>query len=112
MAGVRRDIAEVEQIALVDGGIELRLALHVGEVARPAHEMRDRARWPIAIEHFEPETLRRELALRGRERNRGLPCQKTARRLVAVDPGADEVVVSEIAHVDDELLNYGRRIDK
>src|SRR4051794_14180552 len=55
MAGSRRNVAEPEKLALVDRRIELGLAPHIGEVARPAHEMRDRARRPVAIEHLEAE---------------------------------------------------------
>ena len=78
MAGAIGDIAEPEQVAFVDVGIVLGLALDIGEVARPAHEMRDRAHRPVAIEHLEAKPARREIALHGGERRRG--CAATSRQ--------------------------------
>src|SRR5262249_60620748 len=43
MAGAFRNIAFLEEVALVDVGIEFVLSLHVVDPLRPAHEMCDRA---------------------------------------------------------------------
>ncbi len=112
MSGARRDVAELEQVALVDIGIELGLALHVVDPLRPAHEMGDRAHRPVAVEHLEPHAVRREAALDRGERIGGLRGQQATRPLVAVDALADEIVVAEIAHLDDETLDHGGGIDE
>ena len=61
MAGTRRNIAVAEQRALVDVGIELGLRRRIVEIVRPAHEIRHRARRPIAVEHLDHETVVRDV---------------------------------------------------
>src|SRR5215470_17714036 len=112
MAGALGDVAELEQMALVDGGIVLGLALHVGDIARPAHEMRDRPGWPVAVEHLEAEIACGKLPLHSGEGRCSLPRQQTSRLFVAVDPPADEIFVAEITHVDDEPIDRARGIDE
>ncbi len=112
MAGAGGEVAQPEQVALVEVGIELGLAFLVVNVLRPAHEMGDRARRPVAIEHLEAEPAGREVALDRGQRVRRRRRQQAARTLVAVDPGTDEVVVAEIAHVDDQPVHHGGGIDE
>jgi len=97
MAGLRRDVAEPKQLALVERRIELGLAPDIAEVARPAQEMRDRPRRPIAVEHLEAETAPGEIMLHLRERAGGLRGQQAHRPLIAVDAAADEIVLARIA---------------
>jgi hypothetical protein len=80
--------------------------------SRPAHEVRDRARRPVAVEHLEAETLRREIGLYAHQRLRRRPRQQAARGLVAVDARADEIIVAEVAHVDDQPRDHAGGVDK
>jgi hypothetical protein len=112
MAGAVRDIAEPEQVALVDVGIEIGLALHVLDVARPAHEVRHRALRPVAVEHLDGQPARFEIGDHQRQRRGGRPRQVTQRLLVAVDLGADEVVRGGIARIDKNAGRGGCGVDK
>ena len=112
MAGPARDIAVLEQVAPVHARIELGLGFDVGEIVRPAHEMRDRPRRPVTIEDLEPKPARREVAFDPGKRNSRLARQEAARRLIAVDPGADEIMGAEIAHLDGEPRHRGCGIDE
>src|SRR5262245_15814400 len=97
MAGAIGDIALLEQVALVHVGIEFALALHIVDSLRPAHELRDRALRPVAIEYFEAKAARRQIALDRGQRVGGRSRQQTTRMLVAVDSFTHEVVAAEIA---------------
>ena len=112
MAGPRGDIAVAKQRPLVDVGIKLRLAGGVVEIARPAHEIRYRARRAIAVERLDDEAIGRDV-LRdpGKGRGGGLR-QQAARRFVAVDRPADEIVRTGIAHLDDQPRHDGRGVDE
>src|SRR5262245_3940065 len=112
MTGALGDIAELEQVALVDLGIEFGLAPRVAEVARPAHEMGNRTDRPITVEHLEAEITAGEVALDTGERIGGAPRQQAAWLLVTRNPVADEIVGPEIAHVDHESRNHGGSIDE
>jgi hypothetical protein len=102
MAGPARNIAISEQVAFVQTGIELGFVFDVGEVVCPAHEMRDRLCRPVAVEDLETKPARCEIAFdRGKCDSRRAR-QEASRRLIAVDPGADEIVAAEIAHLDHE----------
>ena len=112
MAGMRGDIAVAEQRALVDVRIELGFHLLVFEVARPAHEIRNGARRPVAVEDFGHQTLRLDI---GRDRGQsvgGGARQQTMRRLVTIDRPADEIMRARITHLDDQPGHDGRRIDE
>jgi len=63
MTGAVGNIAFLEQLALVHVGVEVAFALDVVDPLRPAHELRDRALRPVAIEDFEAESARRQIAL-------------------------------------------------
>jgi hypothetical protein len=63
MAGAFRDIAFLEQVALVDVRIEFALAVHVVDPLRPAHEMRHRALRAVAVKHLQPQSARRQVTL-------------------------------------------------
>src|SRR5262249_59859773 len=73
MARTLGNVALLEQVALVDVGIELGLAAHVGNVARPAYEMFDRAGRTIAVEYLEDLP-----AAAGVARNRGEHARRPA----------------------------------
>src|SRR5262245_26170887 len=111
MAGAIGDIAVLEQVALVHIGVEFALALHIVDSLRPAHELRDRALRPVAIEYFEAKPLRRQIALDRGQRVGRRSRQEAARTLVAVDSFTHEVVAAEIAHVDEEPIHHGGGID-
>src|SRR5262249_21966427 len=112
VAGALGDVAQAEQIALVDIGIVLGPALRIGKVTRPAHEMRDRPGRPVAIEHLEAETTCSNLPLHPGECRRRLPRHETPRLFVAVDPPSDEIIDAEITHVDDKPVDHARGIDE
>src|SRR3982074_2268744 len=112
MAGMRRDVAEPKQLALVERRIELGLAPAVAETARPAQEMRDRPRRPIAVEHLEAEAAPGEIMLHLRERADGRRGQQADRPLVAVDAAADEIALARIAHLDREPRHLRGRVDE
>src|SRR5215208_6647748 len=112
MAGAPSDVTESEEIALVDLGIEVALTFHIGQVVRPAYEIGYSTRGSVAIEHFEAETARGEIALDRSKRACRFPRQQAARVLVSVDPGANEIISAEIAHVDYEAFDNGRSIDE
>ena len=84
---------------LSTSGIKLGFARGVVEVARPAHEIRNRARRAIAVEHLDDEAVGRDgpSATSARALAAAL-CEQTARRFVAIDRPADKVVRSGIAH--------------
>src|SRR4030088_1889212 len=112
MVGLRRDVAEPKQLALVERRIELGLAPDIAEVARPAQEMRDRPRRPIAVEHLEAETALGEIMLHLRERAGGLRGQQADRPLIAVDADADEIALARIAHLDRQPQYLRGRVDE
>ena len=112
MARTRRDIAVAEQHALIDLGIKFALADRVVEIVRPAHEIGDGARRPIAIERLEHETLRGEVAGHLRQRFGGGLGQEATRRFIAVDRPADEIVRAGIARVHDQPGHDGGGIDE
>src|SRR5262249_54358477 len=86
MAGALGNIALLEQVALVRVRVEFTLALDVVDPLRPAHELRDRALRPVAIEHFEAKSARRQIAL-----DRGPP------RDALVSPAADATISRIVA---------------
>src|SRR5712671_1929097 len=112
MAGLRRDVAEPKQLALVERRIELGLAPDIAEVARPAQEMRDRPRRPIAVEHLEAEAAPGEIMLHLRERAGRRRGQQAHRPLIAVDAAADEIVLARIAHLDRQPRHLRGRVDE
>jgi hypothetical protein len=74
--------------------------------------MGDCALRPVAIEDFEAESLPGEAALDRGEAGGCLDRQQAARPLVAFDLLTDEIVRSEIAHVDDEPIDHGGGIEE
>src|SRR5271169_3800668 len=84
----------------------------VSRIAGPAHEIGNRARWPIAIEHLDYQAASREIA-----RNFGqCVCsglgEQTTRRAVIVDRPTDKIVRACIADVGDQAWNDSFRIDE
>src|SRR3981189_1378244 len=112
MAGMRRDVAEPKQRALVERRIELGLAPDVAEIARPAQEMRDRPRRPIAVEHLEAEAAPGEIMLHLRERADGRRGQQADRPLVAVDAAADQIALRPTAPLDRQPRHLRGRVDE
>src|SRR5580704_14940518 len=112
MAGLRGDIAVAKQGALVDVGIEFGLAGGVLEVARPAHEIRHRARRAVAIECLDMQAAGAEIARHLGQRRGGGLAEQTVWRFVAIDRPADKVMRTGIAHFDDQSRHDGRSIDE
>src|ERR1700681_1969113 len=112
MAGLRGDIAVTKQRALVDVGIKFRLARGVVEVARPAHEIRNCARRAIAVEHLDDEAIGRDVLRDPGKGCGGGPRKQAARRFVAVNRPADEIVRTGITHLDDQPRHDGGGIDE
>ena len=112
MRGAFGDVTLLEQVALGDVGIEFRLALDIVDPLRPAQEMRHRALRPVAVEHFQTKSARGEITRNRDERVCRRGRQQAARTLVAVDSRPHEIVIAEIAHVDDEALDHRGGIDE
>jgi len=103
MAGNRRDV-NAKQLRLVEVRIMRSLGALVGEVIRPAHEMRHRACRPVAVEHAQAQMAFAQRGVHPRQCLGGFALQPAARRLVAVDRRTDEVVAARIG---DRLRDVG-----
>lgn len=112
MAGARGNVAVAKQVALVHLGIVLRLARNVGEVARPAHEMRDGAYGTVAVERLQAEADERELSLHIGERGGSVAREQAERRLIAFDAAADEIAAAVVADLELESRYRLRRVDE
>src|SRR5262249_27988152 len=88
------------------------LVLQVVDPLRPAHEVGDCALRPVAIEYFQAKSVRGQVALDRGERVYRRHGQQAARTLIAVDALPDEIVVAEIAHVDDQAVDDRGGIDE
>ena len=112
MAGALGDVASLEQVVLVDVGIEFLLVRGVGEILRPAHEVRDSARRPVAIEDLKNKLVGREFARDFRERVGRRFGEQAERLFVAVNRAANEIVRAGIAHLDHECRHFSGRVHK
>src|SRR5581483_5744598 len=105
------DIA-VEERGFADFRIEDRFLSYVPAVGAPAQKMRDRPCWPVAVENFEPQSLRRHVAGDLRKRRCRLATQQTTRPFVTVDRPANDVIAAGVAHVDDKARHKSGGVDE
>src|SRR5580698_10164860 len=102
MPGSRGDIAIAKQSAFVDVGLKLGFTGSVADIARPAHEIRHRARRSIAIEYLDAQTAWRKIARHLGKRRGGRLREQAAWCLIALDRPADKIARAGIAHIDDK----------
>ena len=96
VAGDRGDVVAAQR-RLVQPRVVGRLGAAVGGVVQPAHEVGDGARRAVAVENAQPQVLRAQFAFHARQRFGGFALEPAARRFVAIDRRADEVVAAEVA---------------
>ena len=102
VAGLGRDVALLEHPALAHARVELGLHRLVREVLAPLDEGVDRALRPVAVVDLERVALRPHDLLHAREPLGRLRREQAHVLAVAGDPPAHEVVVRQVAHLDDD----------
>ena len=106
------DVAVAEDVLLGHVGVEVLLHLLVVEVGGPAEEMVDGALGAVGVEDFEEIAFGAEVVGDTREGLGGLTGADGNGALVAVDAGADEIEVGEIADVEEDVGDDVGEIDK
>ena len=92
MTGARGDVTITKQVPLIDIGVEFGLACNIGKIAGPSDKVCNRAGRSVAVEHFQRQSPRREIAYDISQRRCGLRGQQANGSLVAIDRAADKVV--------------------
>src|SRR5262249_46009589 len=93
------DVAEREQIALVQGGIEAPGGFAVAAVMRPCFHCAYGARRAIAIVDFQPKLIARQLCLHGFQRFGCFTAQYAFTRAVTGQGAPREIVVRRVTDV-------------
>src|ERR1700745_338856 len=96
MTRARCYIAVPKQRALIDVGIKLGFGRLVSRIARPADEIGNGARRPIAIKHLDDKAASRDVTRDLGQGVCGRLSEQTTRRAVTVDRPTDEIVRARI----------------
>ena len=106
------DIAEAEEVFLVDLRIEIGTHQRVVEVFAPADEMVDGTLGTVGVIDFDAVPLLDELVADSLQAVGGFLCHQGRGLLVTVNPGADEVVGTEITYLQNGIRHHVGDIHK
>ena len=112
VGGLFCDITALEQLLLLQLGVEIRLHADILILDPPQHEMLDRADGTISVKHLDAVALHHQLVADRFERAGGFFGQEGARLLIAVDALADKIVGRVIADLLDDAGHMIREQNK